>query len=428
MMSDTDRKIQQLTHDAMIEARRGGVDAISLAESAVQDPLREKLQTGTKQKKKGTVPSQKSGVPLSAGKRKLFPISEFCTRPSQPWYLKGLFPQSGLGQIFGQSGAGKSFVAIDLAYSIAIGRSWFRWQFSRTAKEHLPLVCYVVLEGVDGFGKRIKALSLREEKRQGIANPIPDNFLGWESPIDIRNPEDRLALASEILAMAEGRNIVVFIDTQAAASPALDENSSKDMGELFSAIADFQRMLAQPKSFVCMIAHAGKVVDKKNGARGWSGQKAPLELMIAVEKPDTTGGFHTLTLAKSKDAEDGEVCSFILQGIVVGLDADGDKEVSCTVEPCDNISILTEDEKKAIESLRAVYKAEGVDVGSLVQNTSWVEQYADDYNLEKTDAKNQIQYLATTLAEKKIILTQKKKNRKLVRLLEQVLADFDGVD
>ena len=417
-----------MEHDDTIRSDASGDEVLDMAERAKQDGEQVKAKIA-KQKRKA--PAAGSSTPVSGASpvsspAKLFPVSAYCLRASQNWYLKGLVPLSGLAQIFGQSGAGKSFIAFDLAYSLAIGRSWFGWKFSDKARQALPFVVYCVLEGQDGFAKRVKALTIREAKRQGIPNPIPDNFMAWETPLDITNRGDREELVNTILAAAGGRNIVLFLDTQGQASPALDENSSESMGKLFDAVEEVQRALSCPKCMLFLIAHAGKVVDVKNGARGWSGQKAVLELMLAVEKPTTQGGFHKLTLAKSKDAGDGDVRSFILQTVVVGKDDDGDDETSCTVEPCEKTNTLTPDEQRAIESLRKAYAGAGIEVGGRIANTAWVEQYAGDVNTDKVTAKHAIRNIATNLAEKKILLMDKEKHRVFVRLIEQVLKDFQS--
>lgn len=427
MTVDLDKlKAKQEAQRDAIRSDASGDEVLDMAERAKQDGAQVRAKIA-KQKRKAPVAGSStpvSGASPVSSPAKLFPVSAYCSRGSQEWYLKGLVPLSGLAQIFGQSGAGKSFIAFDLAYSIAIGRSWFGWKFSDKARQSLPLVVYCVLEGQDGFAKRVKALTIREQKRQGIPNPIPENFLAWETPLDITSRTDRDELINTILTAAGGRNVVLLLDTQAQVSPALDENSSESMGKLFDAVEEVQRALSCPKCVLFLIAHAGKVVDVKNGARGWSGQKAPLDLMIAVEKPTAQGGFHKLTLAKSKDAGDGDVRSFILQSVVIGQDLDGDDETSCTVEPCEKTSTLTPDEQRAIESLRKAYAGAGIEVGSRIANTAWVEQYAGDTNTDKTTAKNSLKYIASNLAEKKILLTDKEKHRVFVRLIEQVLKDF----
>ena len=317
-----------------------------------------------------------------------------------------------------------------MAYALATGRGWFGWHFSTKAKQNLPLVVYLVLEGVSGFRMRVKALLQREAKNPDNYNPEPYNFVLCESPFDITKDEQRDNLVKSILSMAEEKGIVLFIDTQAAASPALDENASKDMGQLFGCVDLLQRALSigGRDAFVFLVAHAGKVVDPKKGARGWSGQKAPMELQLAVER--TTTDIRKLTLAKSKDAADGETFSFILQSAVVAQDDDGENVVSCTVEPCESIvgDKLTPDEKKAIESLRAAYAAEGAAPGALVPNTAWVEHHASLTHTKKDVAKAKVQYLSSCLAEKKCVVVEKAKtgNRKFVRLFDAVASELMG--
>ena len=45
--------------------------------------------------------------------------------PPLQWLVRGVLPAQGLACIFGASGSGKSFLALDLCAAIAAGVDWF---------------------------------------------------------------------------------------------------------------------------------------------------------------------------------------------------------------------------------------------------------------------------------------------------------------
>jgi hypothetical protein len=77
-----------------------------------------------------------------------------------PWLIEGLLPQWPMGNIFAPSGAGKSFIALDWALSIASGVPWLG-----RATLQAPAL-YMVGEGNYGTQNRISAWL--NEKGKGV--------------------------------------------------------------------------------------------------------------------------------------------------------------------------------------------------------------------------------------------------------------------
>jgi hypothetical protein len=44
--------------------------------------------------------------------------------PAGKWWIKGILPKAQIGAIFGASGSGKSFLALDIMAHLSLGRSW----------------------------------------------------------------------------------------------------------------------------------------------------------------------------------------------------------------------------------------------------------------------------------------------------------------
>ena len=73
----------------------------------------------------------------------------------------GIITQHGLSVMYGAPGAGKSFVALDMALSISTGTPW-QGIPTRQGK-----VLYIAGEGVGGLGKRLKAWEAHNGVREG---------------------------------------------------------------------------------------------------------------------------------------------------------------------------------------------------------------------------------------------------------------------
>jgi len=243
------------------------------------------------------------------GRFTLLSASDVLARPPQVWRVKHLLPDQGLAAIFGPSGSGKSFLALDLAACIADGHPWF-------GIKTLPSpVVYIMLEGEGGLRNRIAA----HEKARGA--PLAKSFRVVLDTFSLITGGDVAELAAVVPAGA-----VIFIDTLNRAAPTVDENSSKEMGQILQGAKELQ---AQTGSLVVMIHHTGK--DPTRGLRGHSSLLAALDAAIEVER--SANDSRSWAVAKAKDGEDGKRTPFKLVRHVLAVDADGDEISSCSVEP-----------------------------------------------------------------------------------------------
>ena len=94
---------------------------------------------------------------------RLFTRQDIMNLPSIDWKVQGVFPESGFACIYGVSGGGKSFLAMDMALSMAEGRRWFGLRTKKAA------VTYIVAEGQGGLKGRVIAWE-EENKRE-----LPEN-------------------------------------------------------------------------------------------------------------------------------------------------------------------------------------------------------------------------------------------------------------
>lgn len=242
-------------------------------------------------------------------KFEVIPWDKFATTTNQSYLIKGLLPQSALGVIFGESGSGKSFIALDLAAAIARGTTW------RGRRTTPGRVVYLVAEGAAGFRNRLKAYASH-------FNLDPKTI-----PLGIIDASPNLLLKDDVLEVCKAilgsgpKPSLVIIDTLAQAMAGANENASDDMGK---ALAHCKGIHKATGAMVLLIHHSGK--DSTKGARGWSGLRAAADVEIEVSR---TSLGRVLRTTKQKDGADFQEFGFNLEVVTLGFDQDGDKLTSC---------------------------------------------------------------------------------------------------
>jgi hypothetical protein len=274
--------------------------------------------------------------------------AELRARPRPRWRVKGLIAEgAGVGMIFGESTAGKSFVAIDLGLSVALGREW---NGLRVKPGH---VFYIAAEGGGGIPKRIEAYG----KHHGLdLDAAPFGVI--EAAPNFLMATDPAAIAAEL-----GSADLIFVDTLAQVTAGGNENSGEDMGRVLSYT---QELAKATGAVVVIIHHAGK--DASRGARGWSGVKAAVDFEIAVER---NGDTRLAKVTKSKDGDGDGAWPFKLTRVDLGIDEDGESVNSCVVEfgpPSEVVNVRRPKKNSAkdralceLERLRDNREAEGGD-------------------------------------------------------------------
>lgn len=229
---------------------------------------------------------------------------------STEWYIKGVLPKADLIVLYGQSGSGKSFVALDLIGAVARGS---QWQGCRVKRAKAVLIA---AEGAGGVGKRIRAYC----KHYGLNEADLDIGIIRVPPSVIEDVD----VQELVNALAAVRADIFVIDTLAQVTPGANENSSEDMGK---AIRNIRLITEATGATALVVHHAGK--DATRGARGWSGIRAAADAEIEISRNDTG---HLISITKMKDGDDSQQWGFRLNQVQVGIDNDGDIETSCVVE------------------------------------------------------------------------------------------------
>lgn len=242
---------------------------------------------------------------------KVLTPADISALPPVRWRVRGVLPADGIAALFGASGAGKSFLALDLLGNVASGAEWFGNRVTPAP------VLYIGLEGEAGISQRIKAHQMRHGE-------ITGRFRFILQPLDIRKPADRadLIAAAQAAGYSDG---VLCIDTLNRAAPGADENDSAQMGEIIAAAKALQHGLG---GLVLLIHHTGK--DATKGLRGHSSLHAALDAALEVTRDGDRREWRT---AKAKDGNDGLSHPFRLEVIDLGTDGDGEAVTSCCIVP-----------------------------------------------------------------------------------------------
>ena len=105
---------------------------------------------------------------------RLLTIEDLKSLPKPEWRVEGLLPESGLVELYGPPGVGKSFLALDWALSIAAGTPW------QERKVREGDVIFVCAEGSSGLLKRVIAWCkqhLQEEPSRFWVVSVPVNLI-----------------------------------------------------------------------------------------------------------------------------------------------------------------------------------------------------------------------------------------------------------
>lgn len=245
-----------------------------------------------------------------------------------PELVQGMLPCVGVAFLGGQSGAGKTFVAIDLAIALATKTDFF----GRKVRARVGVVV-VAAEGAGTLPDRISVA----RRHRGAPQNLPIATIGLAD--DLTHETARQTLLSLLFATDarfcldyECEMGIVIIDTLAAAFSIRDENSNGEASAIMRTLSEISRAT---KSLVLAVHHYGK--SSETGLRGASAYRAGADAVISVlGKRDEVAGTcidRSLAIAKSRTGTEGPVSGFDLVEIELGENQYGELYGSCAVKP-----------------------------------------------------------------------------------------------
>ena len=236
---------------------------------------------------------------------------------SRSYVVKNVIPGNAFGILYGDSQAGKSFLAIDIAMHIAMGREWFGHRVNTGG------VLYVAGEGQAGIFDRFIAA------HQALRAPddLPIDIIPRQ--VDLWNVSgDTEPLIAEIKSQAAKLSAplsLIVIDTHATASAGADENSAKDMTLL---IQHYKQIQEATGATVIVVHHRNAEGSKM---RGHTSLPAAADFSIEVTTDSETSIRRWQTM-KQKDGPNGKKGYFDLMSIKLWIDEDGDPVTSCFID------------------------------------------------------------------------------------------------
>lgn len=217
----------------------------------------------------------------SSGVFPLLSIDDLATLPAPSFLLRDFIRARAFNVLYGPSGVGKSFLALDWALCVASGLPWYGQDADAGG------VVYIAAEGVAGLYPRIAAWQYaRDQQNVPRIRFIPEatNLL-----------DDRdIDRARRTLETLDEPPALIVWDTMARSMIGGDENAARDVG---LAIAAADSLAAPYEAARLFVHHTGKNGEDE---RGSSALRGASDLMMALKAHEP--GLR-LTCEKSKDTE-----------------------------------------------------------------------------------------------------------------------------
>jgi hypothetical protein len=231
--------------------------------------------------------------------------------------VKGVLHPGDIAVLYGASGVGKTFVAVDLSYHVALGVDWHGQRV-----RSVP-VLLVILEGMRGARHRMVAY----REKMGSAGPMLAR-LTIHTPLDKteagKEGEAAIIVNARAFGNHAGRPVgLIVIDTLARAIAGDDENSAQDITAFVGRASAIAR---ETGACVLIIHHPGK--DDARGMRGSSALFAACDAVIKITEQDEK---RFVSTEKVKDGPLGDLFAYRLDQVTLGTDEDGDTITSCVV-------------------------------------------------------------------------------------------------
>jgi hypothetical protein len=231
--------------------------------------------------------------------------------------VEGLMTIGSAVVVYGDSNSGKTFWALSVAASVAMGTDCYG------RRTDPGLVVYLASESPTSIRSRIQALKKyhNDDLENLVVVQAPVNFyLGDGDATDV------IGLVKTVEQM-KGQPVRLIVgDTLARISAGANENSGEDMGPVMSR---FDVVAASTGACMMIIHHNGK--DAAKGSRGWSGIRAHIDTEIEVNEKE---GVRSVTVTKQRELPSkGDAIYFKLQVIEMGTTKFGKPATTCVAIP-----------------------------------------------------------------------------------------------
>ncbi|MCW5875422.1 MAG: AAA family ATPase [Anaerolineales bacterium] len=235
--------------------------------------------------------------------------------PAQDWCVQGIITRPSLNMLVGAPGAKKTWLALDLAVSVASGQPWLGHPVGahgNAPSQSSPLVGagsprpgipVLILDQEGGLqrtwdrlGRTLRGHGLAGESLPGVSRA--DSPKGHEVPLhfippagyNLANPSEVDAIAARARSLKAG---LIIIDALVNVMSGVDENNVLSMQPV---IANLSRLAREANAAVLVIHHA----NKRGVFRGSSLIASGVDHMLAIESAPDEDIIHLVTL-KARD-------------------------------------------------------------------------------------------------------------------------------
>jgi len=236
--------------------------------------------------------------------------------------INNIIERGAMTVLAGQSGAFKSFIALDMAWSVAHNADFLGNKLFGAGS-----VLYVCGEGKGGVGRRLFALN-KEKNYQ-----YNKDLSVYKESLDL-SCKKSVSLLRDTISVFKP-DLVIF-DTFSSLAGGINEN---DNSEVSAALKTINSITGDAATII--VHHFGKTKD--SGIRGASAFSANCDSVIYVERDeDSMSG--TITCGKSKDGEFFEDIRFVAEKVGLGMTRqDGLECTSLIIRP--QVSVNTPRQK-----------------------------------------------------------------------------------
>lgn len=268
----------------------------------------------------------------------IIPASEVHKIPPVEWLVPREIPMRGITMLYGTSGVGKSFLALDYAMNVA---------------QDAP-VLYGAFEGESGYPGRIAAWCKHNRKPAGKLFLC----LGFVEMMNEQQLQNFISAAREI------NPVLVVIDTLAMSMVGADENSTRD-ASLYVKMCKI--LMSELGCSIMLVHHTNKAGFVE---RGSVVLRASCDMVIRLNGSDDV---IFKECSKSKDTEPFAPAAYKLLPLEVRV---GNRvEHSAVIVPTEivfqsELDPLTPNQAKVLEALAlAVFESDGADTADIVEST-----------------------------------------------------------
>lgn len=235
-----------------------------------------------------------------------------------------ILPRTGVATVFGPSTAGKSFVCLDWAVSIASGGKVLDHDTEKAA------IAYCAFEGFAGLKRRIHGI----QKHRGVRD-IPVTLV--DAPWNLTDEQQYQAFVGHLKALKdeyEARNQrlgLVIVDTLTNATAGSETNAQADVT---LAMKRLKRTSTELDCLILNVGHTGK--DESRGMVGSFAYKSEADafIEIKVDRDELTSEIRSRSvfIDKVKDGPSGYVVSeYELDIVQLGAKPNGKPLTTCLV-------------------------------------------------------------------------------------------------